>query len=176
MRHNLAKLASTEDLAEVLMCIIDDIIKLNKKKQGGGGRGKKGAVGKGKGKGKSEQQTMTKTTKAPPAPPGGPRTPTGGQKKGGAGGQRQRAQRLRQKAKKTLQKTPSRQQVTPTPTKPVTGVKLRLGTLGKGRGQVTQGAGPSGGNRPGSRLKTLRYGDEKQASLDFIVIVYNLGI
>lgn len=130
---------------------------MNKKtRQANGGRGKKkaasgGPPGRGKGKAKTQQTTA-----------GGNKTPTGGQKgnpRGGTGGQRQRAQRLKQKAKKTLQKTPSRQQATPS--KPVTGVKLRLGILGKvgkGRGlKKTPGSASGNGNRPGSRLKALRY-------------------
>lgn len=157
---------------------VDDIIKLNKRQRGSSGRGR----GRGRGRGKPSQQSLMAT--AATAKPGGlVQKMWRGKTRGGGAvsyGRRQQVQRLKQKAKKTVQAKKTQQQ----DSQATPGVKVRLGTRGRGRGmksmrsdgaQQTPGVkvrlGPKGrgrgmksdeiqqtpGTRPGLKLKAIRY-------------------
>lgn len=107
---------------------VDDIIKLNKRQRGSSGRGR----GRGRGRGKPSQQGLMAT--AATAKPGGlVQKMWRGKTRGGGAvsyGRRQQVQRLKQKAKKTVQAKKTQQQ----DSQATPGVKVRLGTRGRGRG------------------------------------------
>lgn len=133
-----------------------------RKGRGGGGGSGSGTQQKGTGGAKTPQQKATGRAATPKKPTVN-------------GGTQQKAQRLRQKAKKILQA--KNKQAVQSDSKPVSDVKLRLGTRvgeGKRAGQkatVVQGTG----NRPGSRLKALRYAHQIPGSAHHLASCCVLG-